>query len=220
MTVQELVDNHIASRRDPNRVRSGKYSPSMLGRCYRAQYWNRKNEPQTNPPDKRSLRVFEAGHLFHDLVQNLLKPEQVEVKVETEHFCGYADFVTEEYVGDIKSQHSKGFWYMKKDSYDVNEKKKNNILQVMFYAKHLGKKWGRLIFISKDDLCIEEYGFPLEQWTEEVAKEEGILIDIWQKQEVPDAIPRAYEGKECSYCSWKDKCKEFGGSVWTKNGGN
>lgn len=216
MSLQEQIDK--ALERKDDRVRSGKYSPSSLGKCLRAQYWNRKNEPQTNQPDARTLRVFKAGDLFHKFVQDIIIKEnpqaESEVLVEIPDFKGYADIVLADEVIDIKSQHSKSFWYRKDLVWKELEKQLYcNILQVLFYALVLEKPKARLVFISKDDLCIQEY--PLEfndYWKDELNKELRNLTTIWQEQVLPLAIPRAYKdkdgkSKECRYCGWLDLCK-------------
>lgn len=207
--IEKLINQHLTKQQAEPRERSHKFNPSMFGRCYRAQIWNRKNEPQSNPPDERLLRVFKAGSLFHDFVQDIVIKEtkaQVEVEVTTEDTKGFADIVTEHEVIDIKSVHSKAFWYMTKST-NIGEDKKPNILQVMWYAKQLKKDTGRLIFVSKDDLCIQEYAFPLSKWVKEVDDELSILNAHWLKG-LPEALPRAFSGKECTFCSFCDRCKE------------
>lgn len=216
-SIQELIDK--ALERKGERIRSGKYSPSSLGKCFRAQYWNRKNEPQSNPIDERTNRVFKAGNLFHEFVQEVIinnnHGTQKEVLIETEDFKGYADLVMTDEVADLKSQHSKAFWYRKNLAWeDLEDKMFCNILQVTFYAINLGKLRARLVFISKDDLCIQEYPFEITQYKEALEKEIATLKDFWAKQVLPLAIPRAYPDKdgkpaECKYCGWKDKCEEI-----------
>ena len=225
MSVQGMVDLAIAKKEEEKkgRERSGKWSPSSFGKCYRAQYWNRKNVAPSNPADARTLRVFRAGSLFHDFVQEtIMSDKQItkEVLCEEEDIKGYADLVSPECVWDLKSQHSGAFHYMEKSA-DIGEDKKPNILQVLYYAKNLGKKEGRLVFISKDDLCILEYAFPLnEKWSQELSQEISTLRSIWKADTTPDALPRAYinkksgKPKECEYCSFRDKCKETGGTQW------
>jgi len=216
MNIQELLDKYFTDQqeRSKGRTRSGKFSPSKFGRCYRLQYWSRKNEPETNPADLNALRRFKAGDLFHEFVQRFLPPHQTEVKVETDDILGFADIVTEDAVVDIKSQHSRAFWYMeKKDAKPISEQKYNNIMQVMTYAYLLGKPQGQLLFISKDDLYTAEYTFNMDVWKDEVEKEINMLKGFWGKSELPPAEPRAYIGsdgkpKDCEYCPFKDKCKE------------
>ncbi len=206
--ILELIDAKLAKEQEDrkDRVRSGQWSPSSFGRCYRMQYWNRKNEPQTNPPDARTLRVFAAGKIFHDFVEGFLPPHQREIKVTKDDILGYADIVTDDAVYDVKSVHSQQFWHTNKDGYDINKEKYCNILQVCSYAWILGKPKGILCFISKDDLCVEEHIFFTEKWVSEIEKELNILRTFWDCQELPPCKPRAYGGKEGRYCPFKDKC--------------
>jgi hypothetical protein len=217
ISIQGLIDKALERKGD--RISSGKYSPSSFGKCFRNQYWNRKNEPQSNPIDERTNRVFKAGNLFHEFVQEVIIANnhgtQAEVLIEDDDFKGYADLVMTDEVADLKSQHSKAFWYRKNLNWEeLSPKLMCNILQVTFYAFKLSKKWARLVFISKDDLCIQEYPFEVSKYKEELNKELSTLKDFWSKQVLPPAIPRAYPDKdgrpaECKYCGWKDKCEKL-----------
>lgn len=214
MSLQELIDNALAKKGE--RIRSHKYSPSMLGRCYRSQFFNRKEEPVSNPPDVRTERVFQAGKLFHNFVQDLIianNPEaQEEVLIETADFKGYADLVLPDEVTDIKSQHSKAFWYRKDLTWkELEPKLYPNILQVVFYAVELHKERARLVFISKDDLSIQEYPILTDNYRVKLAKEISTLRDFWREEKLPPAEPRAYPNKdgkfaECGYCLWETLC--------------
>lgn len=212
MNIQEIIGEDLRTERDSRskRVRSGLYSPSSLGKCFRAQYWNRKNEPITNPPDERTLRIFSVGDIFHKWIQERIRkvnPDiQCEVPVKTDSFYGFADIVNGDEVIDIKTMHSKGFWYLDKCE-DIKKEKYTNWLQVMFYAINLGKKYAKLCFVSKDDLCINEYREEVnDYWINEINKEIQTLELIWHVQKTPPAQPRAYGGKECGYCQFKDAC--------------
>lgn len=229
LSVQGMVDAVIAEEQEARkgRQRSGKWSPSSFGKCFRAQFFNRKNVAPSNPLDPRKLRVFKAGDLFHDFVKNAIAKAnniQEEVRCESEDVLGFADMVGDACVWDIKSQHSGAFHYMSK-SEDIGEDKKPNVLQVLWYAQHLGKKEGRLVFVSKDDLCIQEYGFFLEgKWAEELSQELTRLREFWKTDTLPEALPKAYvnkktgKSKECEYCGWKDYCKTLGGEIWSGKG--
>jgi hypothetical protein len=218
-SVQQLIDEALADKTP--RVRSGKYSPSSLGRCYRLQYWNRKDEPKSNPVDERTERVFKAGNLFHNFVQDLIlkvKPDsQIELLIEDDNFKGFADMVINDEVVDIKSQHSRAFWYRDGKKWgDVESEIKHHILQVVWYAYKLGKPKARIIYVSKDDLCIQEYSFPVEKYIAEIEKEVVDLNLIWKEQKLPPPKPRAYgvdkktgKAKDCAYCSWKDTCEKL-----------
>lgn len=221
MTIQKLIDDHLKEKNDKrkDRVSSGKFKPSLFGACYRRQYWAKMNEPVTDPEDERGLRVFFAGQLFHDFVQQFFPAAEKEVLCETQHYKGFADLVTEDEVIDLKSQHSMSFWHMAK-SEDIYKDKFNNWLQVAYYAMVLGKKHCRLVFISKDDLCIQEYIMEYEKIKADLLKELDTLSNL---HDVPEAQPRLYWKKktgkfeECSYCNWRTKCigKQTGTPVTT-----
>ena len=209
--IQALLDAHLKALNDArsDRTPSGKYKPSLYGACLRRQFWAKNNEPVTDPEDERGLRVFHAGKLFHDFVQQFFPDSEKEVLCETEYSKGFADLVTKDEVIDLKSQHSMAFWHMEK-SEDIYKDKFNNWLQVCFYAVQLGKKYCRLVFISKDDLCIKEYVMETEKIKPDLDAEIEALLGI---EELPAATPRLYWKKkdnkygECQYCSWKTKCK-------------
>jgi len=211
-SVQQLIDEAIIR---PDRKRSGKWNPSSFGMCFRQQFWNRKNETPSNPSDARQLRVLAAGQLFHNFVQELICPthnDGREILVESDDVKGFADIVMENEVIDIKSQHSKSFWYMSKKSVDIKKEKYANWLQVLYYARELRKSFGRLVFISKDDLCIREYVQPLDNyWLRQIDTELTALRCLWKRDELPPAVPRCEpntknEYWQCKCCKFKDKC--------------
>jgi len=210
-SIQQKIDEALKKEQEKERTHSGKYWISSLGRCLRFQYWQMKNEPQTNPVDSRTLRVFKCGSLFHDFVQGFVNGQaQTEVLTETDELKGRADIVTDDEVIEIKSQHSFAFHYMRKETYDIVKEKECNILQLMTYAWILKKPKGRLIFVSKDDLCIAEYSFFLEHWKSKIQDEVDILRYYMGEgqNEIPPAKPRAYGGNEKKYCPYADKCPE------------
>jgi predicted RecB family nuclease len=219
-SIQSLIDENL-KRKDEERSASiaektkgfeKSWSPSSFGKCYRAQYWKRKGKEISDPIDDRTRRVFQAGHLFHDFVQQFIQDAQCEVVCKRDDIYGRADIVNNDTVWDLKSQHSRSFWYMK-DMEDIKESKKPNWLQLACYAWILNKKKMRLVFISKDDLCIKEYGDTLENWIRPLYQELETLRKFWREDKTPPAEPRAYKGKdgkpkECNYCSYKTICKE------------
>ena len=226
MRLQDTIDEALAEKQKEReqRIRSGAFSPSMFGRCYRAQIYNRQDVKHSNPVTARSLRIFKVGHLYHDFVQWFFHDAHTEVKctnAEGDVF-GYADIVTEDSVVDIKSTHSFAFNHFKKDGYDVSKEKESNWLQVAWYSMSLGKERCRLVFVSRDDLRIKEFDMPTEKWFEAVLGELRVLRGFWEKSELPPPIPRAYgvdrkTGKPNScekYCNFRDTCfKEQGKEI-------
>ena len=107
--IQEKIDKYLLEdeAKKANRTRSGKWSPSSFGRCYRYQYWNRLNEPLTNPISIDTLKIFKVGNIIHRFFQDILKGDYiVEAKIETEDCLGFADLVGLDEVIDIKSARS------------------------------------------------------------------------------------------------------------------
>lgn len=209
MNIEKLLDDSLIKEREErkSRVRSGKMNPSSFGQCFRRQYYNRSNTPESNPIPIETLRVFKAGSLFHDLIQNLLPPHQKEVEITTDEIHGFADIVTDDMVIDIKSQNQFAFKAMAKPGYKIEEEKVDYILQLMTYVFLLGKKIGKLVFINKDNLEIRKFEFHIDDWINKVNEEGVINSKYWLQKTLPPPEPRLYKGKECSYCSWENTCK-------------
>ena len=215
-----IINEAIKKENEKPHKSSGKWNPSSFGFCYRRQYWKRLGETETNPPDERTLRVFKVGNIFEDWVGSLIVAQNPQIKrqvlVEEEDVKGFADFVNIEEVADTKTMNSSGFHYLRKKDCDIRVEKENNWLQVMYYVKKLLKKSGRLVFISKDDLCIEEYVQPMNQyWEDKLRIELETLRGYWTRKELPKAQPRVYKHKdgsygECEYCQFSvnGKCKQ------------
>src|SRR4030042_578151 len=216
MTIQQLLDAEMLKEQEKraNRQGSGLISPSSFGRCLRFQYWRRSGEKETNPVDLLTMRRFKCGDLFHDFVQQYLPSHQVEVECLKDDIKGFADIVTDDCVYDIKSQHSKSFWYASKEGYDIKKERFSNWLQVATYAWILGKPRISLVLISKDDLCISEFADFTDKWVEHIEYELLQLRKFWGIKKLPAAHPRAYgtdkkgNSTECRYCPYQIKCKE------------
>jgi len=216
--IEQILDKKIAEEEieHKNRKRSGKWNPSSFGRCLRAQVYKRRNVLPSNPPEKRVFRIFKVGHIFHNFIQNLIMSDNtdsaVEVKVETDDVLGFADIVIQNEIIEIKTQHSRGFWRMKKNDFVLETDKREHILQAMFYATELNKEYIRLVYVSKDDLSIEEFRvYVSNYWKKEIEKELDGLNNHWRNDVLPPAKPRIYinkdgKSKECRSCAWKDLC--------------
>ena len=205
--IQQKVDDRllIEDAKKAGRVRSGKWNASSLGKCYRSQYWNRKGEPKSNPISIDALRRFKIGNLIHQYFEDILKEDHfIEVKVEDDNSIGYADIVGIDEVVDIKSVRSFQYKLMKdkKKPYDFKKEKKDNILQVTYYAKGLGKAKGRLIFVDKDSLDAIEFEFDVAGFERDLQEELEVLNGYWAKEKLPPPMPRLYNGKECAYCGF------------------
>lgn len=220
MTLQNQIDQAIAKNdlERADRKRSGKMNPSAFGFCYRKQYWQRLAEPETNSVPPRVKRIGVIGKAIEDAALKLIGAKRTQVLIEDDDVKGFADLAEAgDTVTEFKSVHSAQFHHTQRDSYDFATQKIHNILQVMTYVKYLKKVWGKLVFISRDDLCIDEPVFHIDRWLPEVDKEIATNKAYWEKKELPPAIPRLFISqktprKECeTYCSFKDKCYKMEG---------
>jgi len=214
MSIQKLIDNALIAEQElkSKRIRSGRFSPSSFGRCYRMQYWNRQNEPQTNPPDVEALRRFKVGNIIHDYMQSFFPTAQREVMIKVEDdIIGFADIVLPDEVIDIKSCRTFEYKLMLKKDYNIGISKQTNCLQVCSYAFFLNKPQARLIFIEKDALDSKEFILEVSEWKEQIMDELEILRGHWKNGSLPAPSPRAYSGKECNYCNYRDKCFKLQG---------
>ena len=212
--IQQLIDNALIAEQEAKskRIRSGKFSPSSFGRCYRMQFWNRKNVPQTNPPDVEALRRFKVGNIIHDYAQSFFPNAQREVKIlVADDIIGFADIVLPDEVVDIKSCRTFEYKQMLKEDYDIKVSKLTNCLQVGSYAYFLSKPQARLIFIEKDALDSKEFIIKVSDLKQQIEDELEILRGHWKNGTLPAPSPRAYGGKECNYCNYMNKCFELQG---------
>ena len=164
--------------------------------------------PVSNPPSVQALKMFKLGKLLHIYLQSCWPKEQTEVKVKEDDVSGRADIVEADIVWDIKSVKIGEFWYICKPGYDVLENKKNHWLQTAYSAMKLNKSKCGLIFVSitKQDIPVKAFVSNTEFWRKRVEGELMALRDCWARSWLPPAVPRAYGGKECSYCNYFDTC--------------
>jgi hypothetical protein len=211
--IAKLIEKELLAKQEDgkSRERSGKWSPSKLGRCFRYQYWSRANEVETNLPDITALKRFAVGHLFHDYVQAFFKGAEVEVLIETDDIKGYADLVDKDEVIDIKSVNDWAFKFLLDKEFDVNKAKPEHCMQVALYCKLLNKPKGSLLFINTKSLATVQAEVDLDKYSVEVDVELSTLNSAWEKKALPLAVSRCYNGKECSYCSFLDKCNKLEG---------
>ena len=209
----EQLDKFLLS--EPRQV-CDKIRPSGFGSCFRKQYWSRAGEPDTNPVDVEALRIFKLGNLIHEMIQDQLPQEMVELEFEGEDIKGHADFVDEDRVYDFKSCRGFAFnKYVKKGftAEDLAREKLGYVLQVITYAIEFDRPIGTLLFIEKEGLRTVEFDFYVAEWREQVEEELFILRNYWEQKRLPPAMPRTNwccENKKSGkkYCRFYDRCKE------------
>jgi DNA-directed RNA polymerase subunit RPC12/RpoP len=211
--IQDLIEKQLLLEQDKrkDRERSGKFSPSLFGRCYRLQVWNRLNEPQSNPPDIKSLISMKEGTIHHQILQGYLPKEQVEVRIETDDVLGFCDYLPDDCAYDFKTTEEWKFKrYYSIPTKKFREDKKENFLQVGWYALERNRDKCCIIGAIKGLLGKNSMVFhyqDVEKIKGDIVNEVETLKTCWDKlPELPEAKPRAYNGNDCQYCSYKTLC--------------
>jgi hypothetical protein len=173
MNIDQLISEKI-SKRDSS-SRNGNFHVTSLPNCPRGVLIARRN-PELVSHDDRTLRVFECGHLFESFVVDAIPKEYLlatqEVLVWKElGLVGSCDIIIQDPDGyphllEIKSQNSQAFHWNKKRGGEANP---IHVQQVSLYYSKLKEKYPNLrmsiVYISKDDLCIEQYQVEYNQKT-------------------------------------------------------
>lgn len=180
------------------------WHPSALGSCLTGAYLNRLGLEPDHELDERVLRIFSVGKHFEDWVVGLIKDsgQKVETQVRVEwpemDVTGYVDLMIDGMPIELKTKHSKSFWYMTKQGAP-----RQNQMQLWTYLKILNLPEGRLAFFSKDDMAIQEYPVYLndEALGEEVINELTILNRAWEEKLPPPPIedPKDWRYRFCRF---------------------
>lgn len=206
MNVQQLIDFDV-SQKEEKKVTS--WQASKLGSCLCGVYLERIGVKPLEEIDDRTKRVFRCGNLFEEYVIAKIREsgqvkveEQVRIEDPTLGVTGYADIVLEhdnwKEVVEVKSQHSKSFWYMTKKGEGAYE---HHMMQLLIYMHVLKIEMGRIVYVSKDDLCIQEYQVDihnpiLQKAFDNIAK----LNEALKTGILPEAAPEgSFQAKYCRY---------------------
>lgn len=210
MKIQKTINDAILKEQEERKDRkgSGLWKPSQLGRCYRLQVFAREGIPPTNPPDIPSVKRMDLGTLIHKYIQDKFDKKQVEIEVKAKDVYGFADLVSEDTVADIKTVTDWSYKFIAKANLEkIRKEKVTNWLQVATYGLILKKPKVKLFFVNiKDINKVQEFEDDLSYWQPKV-NEEFKALRHWWTQDLPPAEPRAFNGKDCDYCAWKDYCK-------------
>lgn len=222
-SIQELVNEAVKSERQSKEQRH--WYISRLGACPTGQYLERLGVAPDSPFDDRTLRVFHAGRVFEDWIVGLLTGAETQVPVESQELdiSGYADLKIGDMVYEIKSKHSRAFWYMIDKGEGAN---RQHEIQLWTYLYLLDLPEGKLVYISKDDLTIAE--FPVFR-DDAVLKAETLQIldtlnTAWRTKTPPVPVSDPYLKDETGYlkdnkgnkkkdwrwwyCSWHKQCMQ------------
>lgn len=227
--IQELIDQSIRDERDEKGEHLQRHwYISRLGSCPTGQYLERLGSEPDEPFDARTLRVFHCGRVFEDWIVGLLQKQtnasletQVPVEDNTLDVSGYADIKLTEngtaMVYEVKSKHSRAFWYMVEDHKlrDGSIKKaeganRQHEIQLWMYLKLLDIAEGRLVYVSKDDLTIAEYPVFRDDAVleKEVMDTLTMLNKAWVEKTPPPPITDPADWRY-KYCSYHNQCMQY-----------
>lgn len=203
------------------RVASENFNASDMGRCYLMRYWKRLGKEGT-PIDDRTLRVFAVGNIFHDFFQritkegglSILSEEKMELKDEEGNVLvsGRIDDLIQTEGGklvlyDYKTVHSKKFHYLVGGERDQHYERQVLLYYIMLKEKYPELADLRILYISKDDMCLKEMPVMItDRAVESVRKEVEEINQYWKEKKEPRAIPK--EAWECKYCPYSDTCPQ------------
>jgi hypothetical protein len=214
-SIQSLVAATLQKQHDAEaKPPTGYWRSSSLGSCLCGAYLARQGKAADEPFDDRTLRVFSLGHFAEDWLLDLVSrslpagyamDRQLEYKSRDGTLVGHYDarVTTAEgvpLVYELKSCHSRKFWYMVNQGRgaDVHHK-----MQLWSYLWMSGVAEGRIVYVSKDDLCLQEY--PVF-WSDEglrklVEDELATLNQAWALQVAPDPVldPKDWRYRYCRY---------------------
>lgn len=221
-----LIDDYIAQQ---DKKEFTCWRASQIGGCPRAHFYKRAGVAPTTPPDERTNRIFQAGHIFHEFVQRIAEQHAKWVNIEQELYDesldtgGRYDLLLEingeKVLYDIKSQHSRSFWWMAKQAKagkPILEQYPHHKTQLGTYLlllrrKGVDVKKGRIFYLSKDDLAYEEVTMTLTPDLEKKILDEIKLLNSHWKAQTPP--PCTCEGWRVKYCDFGGEEKENNKSI-------
>ncbi len=216
-SIQQLINNQIRKENDSREKKEqlGWYV-SSLGSCLCGTYLSRLGLKPDEEFDDRTLRVLRVGNQTENWIIDLIKQQegyraltQTSLMNSELNLRGRYDLYLQhietgkELIYEIKSKHSKSFWYMEKKGEGAAEQHKMQLWTYLYLAKI---EEGRIVYVSKDDLSILEYPIFLkdEKLKEIVLDQIGILNEAWKKKLPP--LPAPQNSWQAKYCNFHKQC--------------
>lgn len=226
-SVQKIISDSIRKKEENRGERlQTTWHASALGSCLCGQYLARLGVKPDEAIDDRTLRVFDMGNKIEDWVVSLIKDNEFvmednatkrQYQIETQgrvlsekyNFSGYYDLslkdirTQEKEIVELKSKHSKSFWYMDKQGQGAQD---SHQMQLWSYLEFTETDKGRIVYISKDDLAVLEY--PIFRNNEELRRlvldQLEVLNEAWEQKIPPKPAPP--ESWQAKYCNCHSKC--------------
>jgi hypothetical protein len=234
-SIQNLINDTIKEKQEHKEKTS--WWPTDCGKCLSGVYYSRLGAKPDSEFDDRTLRVFSVGRVFEEWVTNLIsnKPEvsvlsQVRVTLPDHDLTGYIDVVVQvddrQVPYEFKTVHSRKFWHMTQRGQADDQHR----MQLWWYLKFLNVPEGRLVYISKDDLAIQEYPVFLndENLSKQAIADIAKLMVAWKTKKAPEPASlfvKSFDKKknkdvyklnwQADYCRYHSHC--LGDPNWREN---
>jgi len=234
-SVATALDDHVRGKFD-EREPDGLWHPSSISGCLRQSTYADRGTAVTNPREVRSMRILRVGHLLHGFVQDAVLGQigqtlrryfpEIAVAHARLGIVGHTDGLAEMDNGtwevhEYKTINSMAFKYN-------DLPKPDHELQACVYIKCI-REYGlpglsvpplgealsraRLIYVSKDDLRIEECTvFYTEAKDQEIERRIGVLQLHREAGSLPARLPMTVKkgvetrAWQCGYCPYATKC--------------
>jgi len=214
--IEKIIDDSIKADQEDREINS--WHISKLGSCLRGVYYERLGVEPDKPFDARTLRVFDVGNQFEDWIVKRLGFDK-SLKIETQervedkelNISGRIDALVtledEQEIWEFKTKHSRAFWYMTKEGKPMRQHE----YQLFMYLFIKQIKKGRLVYISKDDLCIQQFFVSLDdaKLRDEVFTQINLLNSAWKAKD-PSLLPLPDDKDwQAKYCRFHSRCKNI-----------
>ena len=188
----------------------GRYHPHSADACERAIVYEQTNQPHTDPPSPRLLRIFHNGSGFHTRVQGeMLKAgvlEAVEVPVEDKErgITGTADGLGNvngvPFVIEFKSINDRNFQMLVAPQ-------EEHVVQTNLYMHMAKRKKGLIVYEGKSSQEIKYYDIDADPTLLKRVFEKFARINtLYLKKKLPERPYKSPSVFPCRYCFYKSGC--------------
>jgi len=202
--VRQIIDDFLLEESKKERDYGKYWSASSAGYCMRKNIFEKLGVPYVQTEDAaRKQRVFTAGHLFHEWIQDLTKKAGCSIEQEAElqdekllvrgHFDDIIKADDKLILYDYKTANSRSFDYKKELSHF--HKMQLGTYLYMLRNKYKDLDEGRILVLEKDTLRTKEFQLVWDaQLEKEVYSYWSTLNGYYTAQTLPKCTCADYEG--------------------------
>jgi len=207
----KLIDSHLARTMYYKNI--GKYYPSEIGGCLRKTWYSYK---QPKPTDTALMRIFQAGNMLHDFVEQVIKskknPEVKLLQSEMPIKFKEKNFIVSGRIDNlilVKIENRKVLVEVKSCKYLPKEFKKDHEMQLQLYMYATKIHEGILLYIQKDNLQTVWFDVPYNKKTvDKILERFNKLHNSLIISKIPEAEAKHDPDRDwmCKKCPWQEEC--------------